>query len=217
MRWSDVLFAPSEFAVSNLRAMRYGFKTVDTRGNTIVEAVRYAREAAATAKRPSGPYVVATIHRVETIYSPTRLQTVVSVLEQIAKDRTVLFVLHDPTRRRLQRADLLDRLSHSESIQLLPLQPYLTFVKLMDGADLVVTDGGSIQEECNALGVPCLIMRSRTERVEGVGESAYLAEFRLDKIERFLSAIPDVRRSEMNDDTCPSKIIVDHLLTRHAP
>jgi hypothetical protein len=41
---------------------------------------------------------------------------------------------------------------------------YLDFLRLMSSARLVMTDSGGIQEECTVLGVPCLTLRSNTER-----------------------------------------------------
>ena len=121
-----------------------------------------------------------------TIYSPSRLEMVVELLEQIAVEHQVLFVLHRPTRLQLIRFNLYERLAHNPYIELLSLQPYLDFVNLLAGADFIVTDGGSVQEGSYFLGVPCLIMRSRTERLEGLGDNAYLADFDRDRIEHFL-------------------------------
>jgi UDP-N-acetylglucosamine 2-epimerase (non-hydrolysing) len=44
----------------------------------------------------------------------------------------------------------------------------MDFVKLMEGADLVLTDSGGVQEEAPALGIPVLVMRRTTERPEGI-------------------------------------------------
>ena len=85
-------------------------------------------------------------------------------------------------------------------------------VDLVAGADYVVTDGGSIQEETYYLNVPCLIMRSKTERVEGLGENAYLAEFDEDQIEQFFQTLPSLRRQDVEETAQPSAVIVDQLL-----
>jgi UDP-N-acetylglucosamine 2-epimerase (non-hydrolysing) len=41
---------------------------------------------------------------------------------------------------------------------------YTAFVRALEGASLVLTDSGGIQEECAALGKPVLVMREHTER-----------------------------------------------------
>jgi UDP-N-acetylglucosamine 2-epimerase (non-hydrolysing) len=41
---------------------------------------------------------------------------------------------------------------------------YVEFLSLVRGAAAVVTDSGGVQEESTILGVPCLTLRSETER-----------------------------------------------------
>lgn len=212
MRYSDILFAASDWGAGNLRKMGYAGKTINTDGNTIVDAVRYALEREQGQRKPQKPYVVATAHRVETIYSRWRMARMVSLLERIANERQVLFVVHEPTRRQLTRLGLEKRLLQNRSIEMHPLQPYFAFVNLLAGADFIVTDGGSIQEESYLLNVPCLILRTKTERMEGLGHNALLAGFDEKKFDYFLQTFANLRGQKTDGDVYPSRAIVDHLI-----
>ncbi|NPV04075.1 MAG: hypothetical protein HPY67_05010 [Syntrophaceae bacterium] len=212
MRFSDILFAPSDWAMDNLGRMGYGAKSVHAGGNTVIDTVRFARARRTGQDRPAGPYAVVTIHRTETLFSPARMRALTGILERIAGERRVLFVLHEPTRRRLERLNLMERLQRCGTVEMIPLQPYLKFLELLAGADFAVTDGGSIQEECYSLNIPCLIMRAKTERMEGLGENAMLADFSRERVEHFLKALPTLRRRGDGDEAVsPSRTIVDHL------
>jgi UDP-N-acetylglucosamine 2-epimerase (non-hydrolysing) len=46
----------------------------------------------------------------------------------------------------------------------MPPASYLDFLGLIEGAAMVITDSGGIQEETTFLGVPCLTYRDNTER-----------------------------------------------------
>ncbi|MCK4529273.1 UDP-N-acetylglucosamine 2-epimerase [candidate division WOR-3 bacterium] len=213
MRLSDILFAPSDWSYGNLKKMGYAHKSINVHANTIVDTIRFAKNHIKVLDRPSEPYVIATIHRVETIYSRTRLSMIAALLDRIAQDRKVIFVVHEPTQHQLSRFGLITKLQQNSSIEIMPLQPYLLFLNLLAGADFVVTDGGSIQEETFSLNIPCLIMRSKTERKEGLEENACLAEFNEAQINYFFKRLPMLRRKNADQDLQPSRLIVDRLLS----
>lgn len=49
-----------------------------------------------------------------------------------------------------------------------PMDPW-RFARSLAGARLVITDSGGVQEEANALGIPCVVARSVTDRPESLG------------------------------------------------
>jgi UDP-N-acetylglucosamine 2-epimerase (non-hydrolysing) len=55
-------------------------------------------------------------------------------------------------------------MSALDDVRLVEPLPYLESLRLIAGARLVLTDSGGIQEETTALGVPCVTLRSTTER-----------------------------------------------------
>lgn len=59
-------------------------------------------------------------------------------------------------------------LSHLGNMFFIEPLEYLSFVYLMERADIVLTDSGGIQEEAPGLGKPVLVMRDTTERPEAL-------------------------------------------------
>lgn len=216
MRFSDHLFAPSDSAMANLRAMGLHRRAVHIGQNTNVEALYHSLDKAATSGLPArlatAQYALVTIHRVETILNKRRLSKVISLIERIAAERPVAFVMHDPTRVQLRRRGLLERLERSASLTILPLMDHGAFARLIEQAAFVVTDGGSIQEECHYLGVPCLVMRGETERFEGVDGNVVLSRFDEAAIGSFLADYASFRRGVRTPNRGPSEIILASLV-----
>jgi len=212
MHSSDLLFAPSDSAFQNLIKMGYERKGVLIGANTGLDSVRYAASRMREENPCRRPYAVMTLHRVETLFSHTRLKMVVEIIRSAAQERAMVFVLHEPTRNQLSRTGLLDEILRIDNVTLSPLLSYLEFIGLVAGADYVITDGGSIQEECCYLNKPCMVLRARTERNEGIGENALLSEFDMDRIHQFLRTFHTLRRRNAEDSLQPSALIVDRIL-----
>ncbi|MEM7032857.1 MAG: UDP-N-acetylglucosamine 2-epimerase [Chloroflexota bacterium] len=215
-RFSDYLFSPSPEAYQNLSKMGHAAKTIDTGANTILDTVRYAQKNLNGQAETKQPYAIVTIHRFETIHSRSRLTLILNLLDQISETHRVIFVQHGPTRLQLDRFGFSDRLEQNQNIEIIPLQPYLTFIQLITEAEFVITDGGSIQEECYYLNIPCLIMRAKTEHAQGEGTNIRLANFDQTQINAFLEGYQNLRRTESKDDVFPAKTIVDTVLAGHS-
>lgn len=108
-------------------------------------------------------YGVVTLHRPSNVDDRETLRAVLEVLGEAAERLPLVFVQHPRTRGNIERFGL-GRMVDTARIALLPPQGYLEMVGLMAGATVLLTDSGGLQEESTALGVPCLTLRSNTER-----------------------------------------------------
>lgn len=214
MRLSTLAYAPGEWAVRHLAGRRC--EVVDTGQNTLLDSTRLHLTAPARpGLRPEGAYGLASIHRFENIFDRKRLEWIVDQLVTCAARHKLLFILHKPTRIKLEQAGLLTRLEGCPGIELRPRYDHIDFLHLVEGADFVITDGGSNQEECHYLGKPCLILRARSERLEGLGENALLSGYDPAVIARFLADPGAWRRPNLlAGDLSPSRTIVDDLARR---
>jgi len=207
MRRAEVLFAPNDAAVANLARMRTRGAIVPTGGNTSIEAVAYA--LGDTEINARGPAVLTT-HRVENLKNRDTMHRFVSLLETVAAQHPAVFVMHPPTESALVSLGLMERVQASGA-DVVPLADYAEFLTMIARAPFVVSDGGSIQEECALIGVPTLVWRKRTERADGIGDNIVLSEFDDTIIDNFLSNFDNLRRPPSELSATPSVQIVDIL------
>jgi UDP-N-acetylglucosamine 2-epimerase (non-hydrolysing) len=115
----------------------------------------------------SGGYFVATLHRAENVDDGARLQLLLTGLRDISReyDAPVVTSLHPRTRDRIA-AFGLD--AGEADLRLIDPLGFIDFVALEKGARAVITDSGTVQEECTIFGIPNVTIRDVTERAETV-------------------------------------------------
>jgi UDP-N-acetylglucosamine 2-epimerase (non-hydrolysing) len=169
---ADLHFAPTARAREHLRAQNVPDAAIHVTGNTIVDALALVRSRAeqAVAALPYGRdgrrLLAVTVHRRESFGAPMRgMCRALRRIVQEHHDVEMLFPVHlNP----VLRETVFGELSDVPRLTLVPPVDYLTMIGVLGRSHLVLTDSGGIQEEAAALGVPALVLRDKTERVEGV-------------------------------------------------
>lgn len=171
-RMTNIAFCPNQAATALMQKFP-ACTAINTGGNTIIDAVHLSGPF--EERRSSDqPYVVASLHRFQNLFDGSRLEYLVGAIEEIAQSYKVHFVLHPATRKRLESTGQLGKLQQCGNVNLSPRLGYKQFISLAAGAECVLTDGGSNQEELAVLGVPTIIMRETTERPDGLGRNAIM-------------------------------------------
>jgi len=212
-RYARLHLAQDEFAVQNLRKSRVNGKIVDTGANTLLDTISRVLKIFPSPELPPKPYVVANLHRFENLNSSFRWKTLLDSLLKAAKKAPVYFVLHPPTRAKLDsRPDDKEKLLKA-GVCLEERMPFTKFLHLLNGASFVLSDGGSNQEECFYLGKPCLLLRNKTERHEGLASQVcVLTEFRSDIIDEFLYNPESFAQPPVAVATNPTEIALRAIL-----
>jgi len=112
----------------------------------------------------AGEFAVWTMHRPSNVDDLDQLKSRLNSIATLAQRIPVVFPVHPRTRAKLRDADLWQTLVSAPNVTLLEPLGYLELLNLTSQCRLVVTDSGGLQEETTALGVPCLTLRSTTER-----------------------------------------------------
>ena len=211
---SDYMFCPGDWAVKNLEKYRRNKVKIDTKINTLYDSLRFALpeiEKIIDVDIPKKEYGIVTLHRFENFKSKVLAERIVDIVEDIARDKFVLFILHKPTKKNLLKYDLLKRFEENENIELRERYDYFRFIKLITKAKFLISDGGSNQEECYYLGKPVLLLRNVSERNEGLGRNAVISKFDDKIISEFINNIEkyEFDRVELADIESPSEKIIN--------
>jgi UDP-N-acetylglucosamine 2-epimerase (non-hydrolysing) len=165
---SDLLLAPTETALHNLRAEGIDEGRVQVTGNTIVEAVHRllptGDESDAILRSHDvarNRYVLATLHRPENVDDPDALGTILRRLA--ALPIPVILPVHPRTEARVSAFGFTDLLSDLRAVD--PIG-YREFLALGAGSAFLVTDSGGVQEEASVYKRPLIVVRRSTDRPE---------------------------------------------------
>ncbi len=192
---AELLLITSQEARDNLLAEGRPEGAILMVGNPMIDTLlRLLPEARSRARKPGAePYALVTLHRPSNVDDPGRLKRTVEELEGLEGLR-VLFPVHPRTRERLESLGI--GTGDGGGMELMDPLPYLEFVALEEGAAVVVTDSGGVQEETTVMGVPCVTLRPNTERPVtlelGTNELCPEPEGLPDAVERRIAERPEV-------------------------
>jgi len=93
---------------------------------------------------------------------PIWLRELFVALVECSQDLAIFFPVHPRTHQRISELGLPQ--TANGRLCLMDPKSYLEFLALQQGATVVITDSGGMQEETSFLGVPCLTLRENTER-----------------------------------------------------
>lgn len=208
---SDYYFAPGDWAIKNLE--KYNGEKINTQVNTLYDALQHIKTTPPPTQLeiPNTQFGLVSFHRFENIFKEKQLAVIVDILIASAEKIKLLVIMHKPTQDRLLKTGLFNKLKDNVNIELRPRYDYQNFIHLLRQAEFVMTDGGSNQEECHYLGKPCILLRSYTERQEGLNSNTIISDFDTEVISNFIDNIDNYKIPELKLKHQPSARIVDAL------
>ena len=162
---SDYFFVTEPSGVENLKREGHPTDKIFFVGHVMIDNLFYEYEKvkdveSSLAEEFSAGYGVVTLHRPSNVDDRDTLSGLVNALDTISEKLPLFFPVHPRTKKRLNDFDL----HFSDRVRLMQPLGYRDFLALWKSAKLVLTDSGGLQEETTALGIPCLTLRTNTER-----------------------------------------------------
>ncbi len=160
-RLADLLFTPSEDGDENLLREGVSPEKIHRVGNVMIDSLVRLLPAATRSSTNGLPerFALVTLHRPSNVDDAETLKSILQSLLAASDQLDIVFPVHPRTRTRIAQFGLT-----IDKLHLLDPVPYIEFLALQRRATAVITDSGGIQEETTYLQVPCLTLRSNTER-----------------------------------------------------
>ena len=168
---SDVLLPYTERSRQNLIREGIAGNRIFVTGNPIFEVLQHydtrihASRILTTLGLATKGYFLVTLHRAENVDEEARLRAFLNAFDLLNRDHglPVIVSTHPRTRQRLQA---LEGATSNTGIRFLEPFGFFDFITLEREAFCVLSDSGTVQEECSIFGVPNITLRDATERPE---------------------------------------------------
>lgn len=208
----------TENSKQNLLNEGYHKNFVFKTGNPIFEVLTHFNSDIENSKimddKPES-YVLVTMHRAENVDNQNSLSSIIDAINEISKNIKVIVSLHPRTKNKMEKFNI----KFSENVMVSDPMGFFDFVKLEKYAKCVISDSGTVQEECCIYGVPTLTIRETTERQETIecGSNILCGTKTKDIIEAFNVMMKRDNNWEIPDDylkACVSDTIINILISK---
>lgn len=207
---SKILIANGKDQVKQLKKWKVKGKIIEISTNSILDSFK---KVSLHDQKVSNKVTVA-VHRNENLNSRKKMEMLAKTIIDASADYDITWYLHIPTRNKLKKYKLIDKLTNA-NINLKELIEYDKFINELHNSVFVITDGGSLVEECQILGVPTLVWRNEhldQNHLFEIGKNLYLSNYNQNDIKFFLSNYKNFdRKINVDFKTSPSKEIVNAL------
>jgi UDP-N-acetylglucosamine 2-epimerase (non-hydrolysing) len=168
---SDVLMPYTERSRQNLIREGIQGERIYVTGNPILEVLTRHEDRIQDSnileqlKLKPKEYFLVTMHRAENVDIPGRLKNLLQAFDQVyrAYNYPVIVSTHPHTRERMKS---FEEARDNTNIRFLPPFGLFDFIKLEKNAFCVLSDSGTVQEECAIFKIPNVTIRDVTERPE---------------------------------------------------
>ncbi|MFW6173102.1 MAG: non-hydrolyzing UDP-N-acetylglucosamine 2-epimerase [Elusimicrobiota bacterium] len=166
---SDVLFAPTETALRNIKKegiIRGVYLTGDVMFDALINNIKIAEKSNVIEKHnlQKRDYLLTTVHRPSNTDNKENLENILKAFSAV--NERIIFPAHPRTIKFIRKHGLTSKIG--ENVSIIDPVSYLDFLWLEKNAKKILTDSGGVQKEAYLLNIPCITLRKNTEWVETV-------------------------------------------------
>jgi UDP-N-acetylglucosamine 2-epimerase (non-hydrolysing) len=210
---SDVLLPYTERSRQNLLKEGIPSERIYVTGNPINEVIRHyaAQIGQSTILKAlgleKGQYFLVTMHRAENVDIVERIESLTGAFSRLQEEYALPIIIstHPRTKVRMEQFGLD---TGNPMLHFMPPFGFFEFITLEKNAFCVLSDSGTVQEECAILGVPNVTIRDVTERPETLECGSNMLSGT--EIEMVMTCVKTVLASR-GDWTTPKEYLVENV------
>ena len=203
---SDFLLTYTARSAENLVREGIDRSNIFIVGNPIYEVMSYYEKQIERSnilqklKLKEKKYFLLTLHRTENTTDPKRLKNFLDAFKKVYKKYKLelIWPIHPRSKISIKK----NKLTIPKGLKLIDPLDFFEFIKLEKNSLCVITDSGTVQEECAILGLPNITIRDTTERPETVESGSNFITG--DSTEMILNGI-DISIKNKNSFRCPDE------------
>ncbi len=159
-RISDVLFCPTDQAITNLADE--GYEKMDCSivksGDVMLDGAQFYRNLSLQPDfQLAENFILCTVHRAENTDNLNRLRSIIDALNVINEQQQVVMPVHPRTKAIMKKNAI------NADFTIVDPVGYLQMVYLISHSQMVMTDSGGLQKEAFFFHKPCITLRDETE------------------------------------------------------
>ncbi len=170
---TDYFFTTSRYANDNLIKLGFNKKNIHFVGNTMIDTLKSSIQSIVEPQfykkldLERKKYFLMTLHRPSNVDDKKKLSALLKNLSKLVYPSKIIFPAHLRTLKMIDR-----KLVIPINLKIMKPSSYLKFIFLLKNSMAVITDSGGVTEEATVLKVPCLTLRTTTERPETVAQGS---------------------------------------------
>jgi UDP-N-acetylglucosamine 2-epimerase (non-hydrolysing) len=214
---SSVLLPYSDRSCENLLSEGIPRNRIYITGNPIYEVIKSntkninRSKILKKLKLKKNSFFLLTLHRQENVDNPKQLIKFINLLLIIIKkynSKKIIWPIHPRTKNLIN----ILKINLDKKIILTKPVNFFDFIKLEKNGFCILTDSGTVQEECSILKVPCIVLRKSTERQETVESGSTIINY--DNEFSICENIKIITGYKKTNDSIPYEYLVKNVSDR---
>lgn len=194
----------------NLESMKIKGEIISISRNTIFDTIPKELDISKIESK-----LIVSVHRNENIYNKKILLELVELIIDLKKKYfdNIIWYTHNHTLNNLSKNNLITKLENN-LVKIMPLIEHNLFIKEVQTASCVLTDGESVLEECKIIGVPTYALLNNLENKSSYGDNIIISKYLHKENDDFFKNLKKFRKTKRREENVSPSLEIAQFMEK---